>query len=154
MRRQLRNAIALSLGALAAATIGMAPAMADSSPRSDVTTINAPAGTHRALAEVAPFPGTRADAAASDDAAAGTTPAKPLTLNEVMDNVRTWIIGLLSGLATVFVTVGGLRYLMAGGNEGEVMKAKGALRSAACGYGLAVLAPVLVDALKSMVGAS
>ncbi|WP_228553760.1 pilin [Catenulispora pinisilvae] len=75
------------------------------------------------------------------------------SLTQVMDNVRTWIIGLLSGLATVFVTIGGLRYLMAGGNEGEVMKAKGMLKSAAYGYGLAVLAPVLVDALKSMVGA-
>jgi hypothetical protein len=42
---------------------------------------------------------------------------------------------------------------MAGGNEGEVMKAKGALKSAAYGYALAALAPVLVDVLKSMVGA-
>ncbi|OLE29000.1 MAG: hypothetical protein AUG49_00835 [Catenulispora sp. 13_1_20CM_3_70_7] len=75
------------------------------------------------------------------------------TLPQVMDNVRNWLIGLLSGLATLFVTIGGLRYLMAGGNEGEVMKAKGALKSAACGYGLAALAPVLVDVLKSMVGA-
>ncbi|WP_370336501.1 pilin [Catenulispora sp. MAP5-51] len=75
------------------------------------------------------------------------------TLPQVMNNVRDWIIGLLSGLATLFVTVGGLRYLMAGGNEGEVMKAKGALKSAAYGYALAALAPVLVDILKSMVGA-
>ena len=46
----------------------------------------------------------------------------------------------------------GLRYLMAGGDPGEVERAKTALRSAAIGYGLAILAPVIVTVLKSLVG--
>jgi hypothetical protein len=40
----------------------------------------------------------------------------------------------------------------AGGDPAEVEKAKTALRSAAIGYGLAILAPVIVTVLKSLVG--
>jgi hypothetical protein len=75
------------------------------------------------------------------------------TVDQTIANITHWIVGLLAGLATLFLTVGGLRYLMAGGDMGEVEKAKGALKSAAIGYILAVLAPVLVDVLKKMVGA-
>jgi hypothetical protein len=53
----------------------------------------------------------------------------------------------------MFLTIGGLRYLMAGGEPGEVEKAKGALKSAGIGYMLAVMAPVIVGVLKGLVGA-
>lgn len=75
-------------------------------------------------------------------------------LAEVIKNVRTWLVGLLAGLATTFLTVGGVKYLIAGGDPGEVEKAKSALRSAAIGYGLAFLAPVLVSILQQIVGDS
>ena len=42
--------------------------------------------------------------------------------------------------------------VLAGGDPAEVQKAKIALRSAAIGYGLAVLAPVIVAILKSLTG--
>ncbi|MBD0741680.1 hypothetical protein BG418_09300 [Streptomyces sp. CBMA152] len=71
----------------------------------------------------------------------------------VINNLRNWIVGLLAGLATLFLTFGGLRYLMAGGDPGEVEAAKRALKAAAIGYGLAILAPVLVTVLKGIVGA-
>lgn len=75
------------------------------------------------------------------------------TIPEVIANLRNFIVGLLAGLATLFLTFGGLRYLMAGGDPSEVQSAKVALRAAAIGYGLAVLAPVLVTALKGIVRA-
>ncbi|MFJ8313448.1 MULTISPECIES: pilin [unclassified Streptomyces] len=71
----------------------------------------------------------------------------------VINNLRNWIVGLLAGLATLFLTFGGLRYLMAGGDPGEVESAKRALKAAAIGYGLAILAPVLVTVLQGIVGA-
>lgn len=71
----------------------------------------------------------------------------------VISNLRNWVIGLLAGLATLFLTFGGLRYLMAGGDPGEVEAAKRALKAAAIGYGLALLAPVIVTALQGIVGA-
>ena len=71
---------------------------------------------------------------------------------QVISNLTAWIVGILAGVATLFLTIGGLRYLMAGGDPGEVEKAKTALKSAAIGYGLAILAPVIVTVLKSLVG--
>ena len=83
------------------------------------------------------------------------TTALPLaaaSLDQVITNLTTWITGFLVGLATLFLTVGAVRYLSADGNPSEVERAKTALKSAAIGYALAVLAPVLVTALKSIVG--
>lgn len=79
-------------------------------------------------------------------------PADP-TLEQVIDRLRLVLVGLLAGLATLFLTVGGVRYLFAGADPGQVEKAKAALRAAAVGYGLAVLAPVLVRLLQYVVGA-
>ncbi|MFE0135841.1 pilin [Streptomyces sp. NPDC059037] len=75
------------------------------------------------------------------------------TIPQVISNLRNWIVGILAGLATLFLTFGGLRYLMAGGDPGEVESAKRALKAAAIGYGLAILAPVIVTILNGIVGA-
>ena len=75
------------------------------------------------------------------------------SLIDVLTNIRTWLMGILATLATVFVTLGGLRYVMAGGDPGEIEKAKTAFRSAAIGYGLAALAPTVVTILQGIVGA-
>ncbi|GAA1772607.1 pilin [Nonomuraea bangladeshensis] len=79
--------------------------------------------------------------------------AAPSSLNAVIDNLRNVIVGLLVALATLFLTVGGVRYILAGGDPGEVEAAKKTLRYAALGYGIAVLAPLLVSILKGIVGA-
>ncbi len=75
------------------------------------------------------------------------------SIGQVIDNLRNWIIGILAGLATLFLTIGATRYVMAGGDPAEVERARAALRSAAFGYALAVLAPLVVQVLKSIVGA-
>ncbi|WP_327587002.1 hypothetical protein OHA25_08320 [Nonomuraea sp. NBC_00507] len=85
-------------------------------------------------------------------AALAATPAPPSDLNAVFTNLRNWLIGLLAALATLMLTIGGLRYLIAGGDPGEVAKAKTALKAAALGYGLAVLAPLFVNVLQRVVG--
>ena len=74
------------------------------------------------------------------------------SIGQVISNITKWVVGILAGLATLFLTLGGVRYLMAGGDPGEVERAKTAVRSAAIGYGLAILAPVIVTVLKSLVG--
>ncbi|MFD9961931.1 pilin [Amycolatopsis sp. NPDC058986] len=74
------------------------------------------------------------------------------TVDQVFTNIRNWLVGILAGLATVFLTVGGVRYLLAGGDPGEVEKAKQCFKSAGWGYGLAALAPVAVEILRGIVG--
>lgn len=73
-------------------------------------------------------------------------------LPTIIGNITTWIIGLLLGVATLFLTIGGLRYLAAGGDPTEVEKAKSALKSALIGYALAVLAPILLAVVKGWIG--
>ncbi|WP_165777685.1 pilin [Amycolatopsis antarctica] len=75
------------------------------------------------------------------------------SVGQVFDNIRNWLVGILAGLATVFLTVGGVRYLMAAGDPGEVEKAKQSFKSAGWGYGLAALAPLVVEILRGIVGA-
>lgn len=84
-------------------------------------------------------------------------PAQVLALagsvGAVLNNIRTWIMGILAGLATVFLSIGGVRYVMSAGDPGEVEKAKTTFKSAGWGYGLAALAPLVVQILKGIVGA-
>ncbi|WP_239342514.1 pilin [Frankia sp. CiP3] len=80
------------------------------------------------------------------------TPTSP-DLDTVLKNLRNWLIGLCAGIATLFFTLGGLRYLGANGDPGEVERAKQAFKNAAVGYGLAILAPLFLKALRSVVGA-
>jgi len=76
------------------------------------------------------------------------------TLDGVISSLTNWIVGILAGVATLFLTIGGLRYLTAGGDPGQVERAKTALKSAAIGYALAILAPLIVSILASVIGGS
>ncbi|MDQ2881940.1 MAG: pilin [Actinomycetota bacterium] len=73
-------------------------------------------------------------------------------ISTVLTNIRNWIMGILALLATVFLTVGGVRYVAAAGNPSEIEKAKSAFRSAAFGYALTALAPLVVQILAGIVG--
>ena len=74
------------------------------------------------------------------------------SISQVLNNTTLWIIGILAGLATLFLTLGSVRYLMANGDPAEVEKAKTAFKSAGIGYALAILAQVVVTVLRSLVG--
>jgi len=71
-------------------------------------------------------------------------------LNTVIDSVRDWVAGLLIALATLFLTVSGVRYLTAQGNPRAVEEAKAGIKAALIGYGLAALAPTLVSILQKV----
>ncbi len=75
-------------------------------------------------------------------------------INSVIDSIRNWVAGLLAALATLFLTVGGIRYLIASGNPRMMDEGKAAIRSALIGYALAALAPLLVDILRHVIGAA
>ena len=82
-------------------------------------------------------------------------PADPTArLNTIIGNATGWLVGILAAVATLFLTVGGVRYVMAGGDPAEIEKAKGAFKSAALGYALAALAPIVVAILNGILGVS
>jgi succinate dehydrogenase hydrophobic anchor subunit len=92
-----------------------------------------------------------ASAASAHQLLAAGPPAAP-TLDSVINGLRNWLVGLLAAVATLFLTIGGIRYITAGGDPMHVERAKTALKSAAIGYALAALAPLLVSVLRSVVG--
>ncbi|MGS2619319.1 pilin [Micromonospora sp. LZ34] len=89
-------------------------------------------------------------------AAAYAAPGAPgLAANSlpvVIGNLQTWLMGILAALATLFLVLAGVYWATAGGDPAQVDKAKGALKNALVGYGLAVLAPVLLDIVQGIVG--
>jgi hypothetical protein len=73
-------------------------------------------------------------------------------LTSVIDSIRIWVASLLVALATLFLTIGGIRYLTANGNPRSVEEGKAAIKSALIGYALAALSPMLLDVLRRVLG--
>ena len=73
------------------------------------------------------------------------------SVEAVVNNIRTWLFALLGAVATLFLTVGGLRLMWANGDPGEAEKGKAALKSAAIGYALALLSPLIVTIVAGWV---
>ncbi|MFE9690636.1 pilin [Micromonospora sp. NPDC005806] len=74
------------------------------------------------------------------------------SLPVVIANLRAWLIGILTALATLFLVLAGVYWATAGGDPAQVERAKGALKNALIGYGLAILAPVLLQVVQGIVG--
>ncbi|SCL17833.1 pilin [Micromonospora inyonensis] len=86
---------------------------------------------------------------------AGPGEAVYLVANElpvVIANLRAWVMGILAAIATLFLVLAGVYWTTAGGDPSQVEKAKLALRNALVGYGLAVLAPILLQVIQGIVG--
>lgn len=71
-------------------------------------------------------------------------PTAPTSIEAVVNNIRAWLVGILVAVATLFLTIGGLRLMLSNGDPGEAEKGKAALKSAAVGYAVALLAPLIV----------
>ena len=78
--------------------------------------------------------------------------AAPKSIPQVIDGITGWIMGIIAVVATLFLTVGGLRYMAAGGDPAQVEQAKGNFKSALIGYALAVLSPVVLQVLQGILG--
>jgi hypothetical protein len=78
--------------------------------------------------------------------------AQAASVEELLTNIRNWLIGILAAVATVFATIGGIRRTMSDGDPAEIERANRALRSAAIGYAIAALAPLIVTVLQGLVG--
>ncbi|MFI2664123.1 pilin [Micromonospora carbonacea] len=87
----------------------------------------------------------------SDLAAAGQ-PLAANSIGQVISNITDWIMGIIALVATMFLVIGGLRYMAAGGDPAQVEQAKGNFKSALIGYALAVLSPVVLQVLQGILG--
>nr|WP_221378383.1 pilin [Actinoplanes polyasparticus] len=85
---------------------------------------------------------TCAGTAQAAPADAGTVVLAAESINQVVNNIRIWLMGILAGWATLCLTVAFLRYTS--GEADEVERGKRGFRSAAIGYAGALLSPLIV----------
>ncbi|NES28090.1 hypothetical protein GCE86_08935 [Micromonospora terminaliae] len=85
-------------------------------------------------------------------AAAAPDGGGPKSIAQVISNITGWVMGIIALVATMFLVIGGLRYMAAGGDPAQVEQAKGNVKSALIGYALAVLAPVILQVLQGILG--
>jgi hypothetical protein len=74
------------------------------------------------------------------------------SIPEVINGLEVWIMGILAAVATLFLVIGGLRYMTAGGDPAQAEQAKGNFKAALAGYALAILAPVILQVLQGILG--
>ncbi|MFF0172896.1 pilin [Micromonospora profundi] len=121
-----------------------------------LTTALSTSGTLRRIARVA-APAAAVLGMLAVPAVAYADPGGPVVLaaNDlptVIANLQTWVMGILGAVATLFLVLAGVYWATAGGDPAQVDKAKGALKNALVGYGLAVLAPILLEVVQGIVG--
>jgi lysylphosphatidylglycerol synthetase-like protein (DUF2156 family) len=70
----------------------------------------------------------------------------PATTNvsEIIGKVITWVLGLVGGIAVLFIVYAGILYVTSGGNKERIEKAKQTLTYAVIGLIVIVLAGVIV----------
>jgi hypothetical protein len=70
----------------------------------------------------------------------------------VLNNIQNLLLLGIGSLALVMLTVGGIRYVLAQGDPELIRHAKHTVRNALLGLAVALLAPVLVALVKTIVG--
>ena len=118
------------------------------------TALSTPAArrTGRVLAHTATVLPMLSVPAAAYAEGGGTVVLAANSLPQVVANLQAWIMGILAAVATLFLVLAGVYWATAGGDPAQVDKAKAALKNALIGYGLAVLAPILLQVVKGIVG--
>ena len=58
--------------------------------------------------------------------------------------IRTWFLGFSGALAILFIVIGGVKYITAGGNEKQVASAKSTLTYAIIGLLLVLMSSVIL----------
>ncbi|MEU8001537.1 pilin [Catellatospora sp. NPDC049111] len=87
---------------------------------------------------------------AEPDPGDGDKPAE-LDLAAIIGNIQGLVTGLLIGLATLFLTLGCVRYMMANGDPTATEKGKSAFRNALIGYALAIVSQPALALVKGIV---
>ncbi|MGC4755604.1 pilin [Micromonospora trifolii] len=74
------------------------------------------------------------------------------SLPVVIAKLQAWVMSILGAVATLFLVLAAVYRVTAGGDPSQVEKGKIAMRNALVGYGLAVLAPILLQVVRGIVG--
>ena len=71
---------------------------------------------------------------------------------DILNRIRDMLMLVIGSLSLVMLTVGGIRYVTAGGDKDGVDGAKQTVKHALLGLGVAILAPVLIQIITTILG--
>ena len=74
------------------------------------------------------------------------------SINDILNRLRDMLMLVIGSLSLVMLTVGGVRYVIAGGTSDGVEAAKLTVKHALMGLAVAILAPVFIQIIKTILG--
>lgn len=74
------------------------------------------------------------------------------TLGDVFGLVFNFLIAIVGGLAVIFIVIGGIRYILAGGDPKATDSAKNQITGALIGLIIALLAVVIIKVIGTFIG--
>jgi len=74
------------------------------------------------------------------------------SIADILNRVRDMLMLVIGSLSLVMLTVGGIHYVTAGGDKEGIHRAKQTVQHALLGLVVAVLAPVLIQVVKTVLG--
>ena len=83
----------------------------------------------------------------SSTAVPSSVPGKGLTmanLSEVIGKIATWLMEIGVALAVVFIVIGGIQYMLAGGDEEKATKARGRIFNGIIGAAVVIAAGIII----------
>lgn len=75
-----------------------------------------------------------------------------LSVAEIINNITTWVVGLVGAIAVLFIIWGGFLYITAAGNKDQAEKAKKTITYAVIGVVIIVLAKVIISLVTGTAG--
>lgn len=73
------------------------------------------------------------------------TPSKAET---ILGNIQGWLTGIIGVIAVIFLIIGGLMYITAGGDQNRIAAAKATLTNAVIGIVIIILANTIIFVIK------
>lgn len=82
------------------------------------------------------------------------SPVNVTDIGGIFNNIFLLFIALVGGLAVIFIVIGGIRYIMAGGDPKSTDSARNQITGALIGLVIALLAVVIVNIVGNFFGTS
>ncbi len=72
------------------------------------------------------------------------------SIDDVLKNVEKWLLGIVGGLAVLFIIIGGVRYIISAGNPDQAGAAKKTILYAIIGIIVVVFSYAVVTLIQSL----
>ena len=76
------------------------------------------------------------------------------TVSELLNSILSHLMGIIAIIAVIFIIIGGVMYMMSGGNETMITRAKKTWTGAIIGFAIALASPTFLKEIQKILGGS